>query len=150
FRAFVQMARRLQLPLSIHTREAEDDTLDILNREGAREFEGVIHCFTGTEKLARGALDLGFHISFSGVLTFKTAEPIREIARWVPRDRVLIETDSPFLAPIPHRGKRNEPSFVLKTAETLATLWGVSLEDIKRITGANAARLFEIVARAVS
>jgi TatD DNase family protein len=144
FRAFVRMAKGLHLPLVIHTREAEDDTIAILREEGAPETGGVIHCFTGTDKLADAALDLGFFISFSGVLTFKNAEPLRAIAKRLPRDRVMVETDCPFLAPIPYRGKRNEPSFMIETAKLLASLWGSSLEEVKAATGENAARLFRI------
>lgn len=142
FRAFIGIARSLTLPLVVHTREAEEDTLAILREEKADGVGGVIHCFTGTERLARGALDLGFLISFSGVLTFKNAEALRTIARDLPRDRVLVETDCPYLAPIPYRGKRNEPAYVVKTVETLARLWDTSIEEVKRTTGANAARFF--------
>jgi TatD DNase family protein len=144
FRAFLRMARSLNLPAVVHTREAEEDTINILREENAKEIGGVIHCFTGTEKLASAAIDLGFYVSFSGVLTFKNADPIREVARALPRDRVLVETDCPFLAPIPFRGKRNEPSFVVHTAQVLARLWGAGIEEVKRVTGDNAARLFRL------
>lgn len=142
FRRFVAIAREVQKPVVVHTRDAEDDTLAILKNEGADALGGVIHCFTGTEKLAQGALDLGFYISFSGVLTFKKAEALRSIAKDLPRDRVLVETDCPYLAPIPKRGKTNEPSYVLHTAGKLADLWGVDLDEVKEQTGRNAVRLF--------
>lgn len=144
FRAFVRMARELDLPLVVHTREAEDDTIAILDSEKAQEVGGVIHCFTGTEKLARYAVEIGFFVSFSGVLTFKSSENLRAIARSLPKDQVLVETDCPFLTPIPHRGKRNEPAFVAYTAAALAELWGDTIEKVKRQTGENAARLFKI------
>lgn len=144
FRAFLRMARDARLPAVIHTRSAEEDTIAILEDEARGKVEGVIHCFTGTEKLASAAIDLGFYISFSGVLTFKNADALRAIARSLPRDRVLVETDCPFLAPVPFRGKRNEPAHVIRMADTLAGLWGESLDSVKRLTGANAARLFRI------
>jgi TatD DNase family protein len=142
FREFLRMAKTLGLPAVIHTRDAEDDTIAILREEDAASIGGVIHCFTGTEKLARAALDVGFYISFSGVVTFRNADPLRAIARELPRDRVLVETDCPYLAPVPYRGKRNEPAYIMETTKTLATLWGVPIEEVKRMTGENAARLF--------
>jgi len=144
FRDFLELARAEKKPAIIHTREADDDTVAILREAHAEQIGGVIHCFTGGPELARGALDLGFYLSFSGVITFKTAEPLRAIARNAPRDRVLIETDCPFLAPIPHRGKQNEPAFVAHTAHLLAGLWGVSDDEVASLTSANAARLFGI------
>jgi TatD DNase family protein len=144
FRQFIRMAKELSLPIVVHTREAEDDTIAILREEDAAAVGGVIHCFTGTEKLATAALDLGFAISFSGVLTFRNADPLRAIAKSLPHDRVLVETDCPFLTPVPYRGKRNEPAFIVFTVQTLASLWGVEPEEVKRITGANAARLFGV------
>jgi TatD DNase family protein len=144
FRDFVQLARQLRKPLVIHTRDAEDDTLRILDEEGARDVGGIIHCFSGTAELARGALDLGFHISFSGILTFKKSEAIRDVARWMPKDRALVETDCPYLAPVPHRGKRNEPAYVVHTATKLAEVWGVDLDEVRAVTGANAAQLFGV------
>jgi TatD DNase family protein len=142
FRDFIGVARQLRKPLVIHTRDAEEDTLAILAEENAKDVGGIIHCFSGTEHLARGALDLGFYISFSGILTFKKSEEIREVARWMPRDRALVETDCPYLAPVPYRGKRNEPAYVLHTAEKLAELWALPLDEVKRVTGENAVRLF--------
>ena len=130
----------LNKPVVIHTREAEEDTVAILRDSNVRR--GVIHCFTGTEYLAQNALDLGFYISFSGVLTFRNADRLRSIARGLPRDRVLVETDCPFLAPVPMRGKENEPAFIVHTAGCLAKEWEVDLSEVKRTTGANAVRLF--------
>lgn len=144
----LDLARQTQLPAIIHTREAEDDTIVILQEHwaqgGGTEIGGIIHCFTSTQALADAALAMGFFISFSGVVTFKTAEELRAVARSVPLDRLLIETDCPFLAPIPHRGKRNEPAFVVETARKLAELKGVSLADIAQITTANFKRLFKL------
>jgi TatD DNase family protein len=142
FREFLRMARALNLPAIIHTRDAEDDTIAILREEHAEECGGVIHCFTGTQKLAQAALELGFFISFSGVLTFKNADPLRAVARQVPRDRVLVETDCPYLTPVPYRGKRNEPAFIVETARTLSVLWGTSIDEVKETTGLNAERFF--------
>lgn len=142
FRDFIGVARQLRKPLVIHTRDAEEDTLAILAEENARDVGGIIHCFSGTAELAKGALDLGFYISFSGILTFKKSEEIRDVARWMPRDRTLVETDCPYLAPVPHRGKRNEPAYVLHTAAQLAELWNLSLEEVQQTTGENATRVF--------
>lgn len=142
FRDFLELARAEKKPVIIHTREADEDTIDILREAKADEIGGVIHCFTGGEALAKAAVELGFYLSFSGVITFKNAEPLRAIAAWAPRDRVLVETDCPFLAPIPHRGKKNEPAFVLYTAATIATTWGISASEAHHITAANTARLF--------
>ncbi len=142
FSRFLNLSREARKPVVIHTREAEEDTLALLRDAGAETLGGVIHCFTGTERLAEGALDLGFYISFSGVLTFRNADPLRAIARELPRDRVLVETDCPFLAPVPVRGRENEPSFIVHTARCLADVWGVSEEEVRRITGENAVRLF--------
>jgi TatD DNase family protein len=142
FRDFLELARAERKPVVIHTREADDDTVAILREARAQDLGGVIHCFTGGEALAKGALELGFYLSFSGVLTFKNAEPLRAIARWAPRDRVLVETDCPYLAPIPHRGKKNEPAFVVHTAQALADVWGTSAAEVHEVTAANTARLF--------
>ena len=124
FRAQVRLAREVGLPVIIHTREADDETAALLEDEGAGETGGVIHCFTGGHDLARRALALGFYISFSGILAFPRAEVIQEVARTAPLDRILVETDSPFLAPPPHRGKRNEPAFVVEVARKVAALRG--------------------------
>lgn len=140
----IRLGRELDLPLIIHTRDAEADTLAILRAEGPHQ--GVMHCFTGSEELARASLDLGFHISFSGVITFKKSEELRAVARLVPLERTLIETDAPYLAPPPHRGKRNEPAYVVKIAEQLAELHGLSVEEVARTTTENALRLFRLPA----
>ena len=131
----VALARELDLPVIIHTREAEDDTFDILRSEGRGEVRGVFHCFTGDVGMARRALDLGFLLSFAGILTFPKAASIREAAAMVPDDRLLAETDSPFLAPVPHRGKRNEPALVRRVIEMLALVRSSTVEAIDaRIT----------------
>jgi TatD DNase family protein len=142
FRAQVQLARGMAMPVVIHTREADDDTLAILREPGAGALNGVFHCFSGTPALARAALDLGFFLSFSGIVTFNRAEELREIARFAPLDRVLVETDSPFLAPIPHRGERNEPAFVSHVVDLLASLHQVPAADVAVRTTANFHRLF--------
>ncbi len=142
FRAFVALALRVKKPLVVHTRDADADIADLLRDTGAQAVGGVIHCFTGTPALAAAAIELGFYVSFSGILTFKAAEELRAIAKELPRDRVLVETDCPFLAPVPHRGKRNEPAFVALTAERLAELWGVSVTEVQAKTSENTARLF--------
>lgn len=148
FRRQLELALERRLPVIIHTRDAEDDTIAILREiwaeGGGLEIGGIIHCFTGTQKLADAALEMGFHTSFSGVVTFKTAEELRAVARSVPMERLLVETDCPFLAPIPHRGKRNEPAFVVETARKLAELKGTSVEEIGRITSGNFRRLFKL------
>jgi TatD DNase family protein len=142
FTSQVGLARELRVPVVIHTREADEDTLAILTSEGGGEVAGVVHCFTGGPSLARAALDLGFYISLSGIVTFPKAADLRETLRAVPIDRALIETDSPFLAPAPHRGKRNEPAYVVRVAEALAALHGISVEDACRRTAANFHALF--------
>jgi TatD DNase family protein len=142
FRAQVALALELGLPVVIHTREADDDTLRILREEGRGAVRGVLHCFTGGPPLLRGGLDLGFYVSLSGILTFPRSGELRDTARGVPLDRALIETDSPFLAPPPHRGTRNEPAHVGRVAEALAGVYGVPLEDVRRQTAANFHALF--------
>ncbi|MBO0858651.1 MAG: TatD family hydrolase [Chloracidobacterium sp.] len=148
FRRQLRLALEGRLPAIIHTREAEDDTIQILREDwrdaGGDAIGGIIHCFTGTRKLADAALEMGFHISFSGVLTFKNAADLRDVARDVPIERALIETDCPYLAPLPHRGERNEPAFVLETAARLAELKGASVEEIARATSGNFKRLFKM------
>jgi len=141
FRAQVDLALELQLPVVIHTREAEADTIEALKAAGHR-LRGVLHCFTGTRELASAALDLGFYISLAGIVTFPKALELRDIARDIPLDRLLVETDSPFLAPVPHRGGRNEPARVVHTAETLAALRGISVAELARATTANFHALF--------
>ena len=144
FRRSVALARRLGLPVSVHLRDAYDEAARILREERVAEVGGVIHCFSGGPAEARTFLDLGFHLSFSGILTFKTAEDIRAAARFAPLDRLLIETDAPFLAPVPCRGRRNEPALVLFTARALAELRGLSLDELAGLTRANTAALFRL------
>ena len=138
FAAQLEEARRRGLPVVIHTREADDDTIGVLRE--VQSF-GIIHCFTGSPPFARSLLDMGFHISISGIVTFRAAENVRESARYVPDDRLLIETDSPFLAPVPMRGKPNEPSFITHTCAFLANLRGVPPERLAALTCTNAERL---------
>lgn len=142
FRAHIRAARRAGKPLIIHTREARSDTLRILKEEDAADAGGVMHCFTEDWETARQALDLGFHISFSGIITFKNAEILRDVARKVPEDRYLIETDSPYLAPVPHRGKPNYPAYVRRVAECLATVRQVSEQRIAEQSARNFLALF--------
>ena len=149
FRRHIRCAQNLRLPLVSHTRSASADTLAILKEEGEdggnKAVGGVFHCFTETAEVARAALDLGFYISFSGILTFKNAQDLRDIAAWLPLERMLIETDSPYLAPAPHRGKTNNPSYVPWVAKQIATLRGISPEDVASQTSANFDRLFSRV-----
>jgi TatD DNase family protein len=151
YRTHIRAARQLDLPLVIHTRSASDDTLAILKEEGEDGTEGcaggVFHCFTETAEVARAALDLGFYISFSGILTFKNAQHLRDVAAFVPLDRILIETDSPYLAPMPHRGKTNNPSYVPHVAAQLGLIKQRSTEDIADITSRNFDCLFKSVLR---
>jgi TatD DNase family protein len=146
FRVHIRAARQTGKPLIIHTRNASDDTLAILKEEGedarAGSAGGVFHCFTESHAVARAALDLGFYISFSGILTFKTAADLREVATFVPLDRMLIETDSPYLAPMPHRGKTNNPSYVPFVAQQIAQLKGLPVEVVAEATSRNFERLF--------
>lgn len=143
FRAHLAASRETGLPVIVHTRDAEDDTARILNEEmGKGVYSGVIHCFTASGQFADIALNLGLFISISGIVTFKTAETLRETAARIPADRLLIETDSPFLAPVPHRGKSCEPAYVADTARFLADLRGVSVEELATETAANFFRLF--------
>ena len=146
FRTHIRAARQLSLPLVIHTRSASADTLAILKEEGEEGGQGsaggVFHCFTETMEVARSALELGFYISFSGIVTFKNAKDLQEIARWVPLERLLIETDSPYLAPVPHRGKVNNPSYVPLVAQQIAQLRECSLETIAQASSQNFDRLF--------
>ncbi len=144
FRTHVRAAKACAKPLVIHTREAAADTLRIMEEEGAADVGGVMHCFTESWEVAQAALAMNFHISFSGILTFKNAVALREVAAKVPLERMLVETDSPYLAPHPHRGKTNEPAFVKYVAEEVARLKGVSLEQVARATTGNFLRLFKI------
>ena len=142
FRRHIRAACATGKPLIVHTREAAQDTIRILREEGADAVGGVMHCFTENWDTAQAALDLGFYISFSGIVTFRNAEALREVARKVPLDRLLVETDSPYLAPMPHRGKTNEPAFVRHVAEQLANLRALSLDELATITTANFFSLF--------
>jgi TatD DNase family protein len=144
FRVHIRAARRSGRPLIVHTRSASDDTLAILREEGGGAVRGVFHCFTETEAVARAALDLGFLISFSGILTFKNAADLREVARFVPLDRCLIETDSPYLAPVPFRGKLNRPALVSYVARQIAELKGLPETTIAEATSRNFERLFDV------
>lgn len=146
FRIHIRAARASHLPLVIHTREASQDTLAILKEEGedgsSGAVGGVFHCFTESLDVARQALDLGFHISLSGIVTFKSAQELREVAAWVPLDRLLIETDSPYLAPVPYRGKTNQPAFVADVGRAVAHLRGLTVERLAQATSQNCLRLF--------
>lgn len=137
FRAQIRLARTLGKPLMIHTRAAPEATLAILAEEGAEAVRGIIHCFSEDRAFAAKALDLGFYLSFSGIATFKKAEAVREVAAWAPADRILVETDAPFLAPVPYRGKPNEPGFVRFTAEAVAELRGIPSRKLAELTTRN-------------
>lgn len=145
FRAHIRAARACRKPLIIHTRSAAADTLRIMREEGAADVGGVMHCFTESDEVARHALDLGFYISFSGIVTFKNARELQATAAGIPLDRLLIETDSPYLAPVPHRGKSNEPAFVPHVAAKLAELRGTQIDAIAATTRENFYRLFNIL-----
>ncbi len=148
FRMHIQAARETGLPLEIHTRDADEDTIAILEDEMSKgAFKAVLHCFTGGQKLATRALELGLYVSASGVITYKKNEDLRAIFATVPLDRLLVETDSPYLGPGPHRGKRNEPAFVAVTAATLAEIKGVSTDEIARATTDNFFRLYSKAVR---
>lgn len=140
----VQVARQVNKPLIIHTRDAKQDTLDVLNQEQAHDVGGILHCFTETWEMAKSALDLGFYISLSGIVTFKNAAALREVAKQIPDDRLLIETDAPYLAPVPHRGKQNQPAYVVEVAKHLASIRGQSVEHIAKISSDNFNRLFNL------
>lgn len=143
FRTHIEAARRTGLPLVIHSREAEDDTIAILEEEMAKgPFTPLLHCFTSHRRLADSAVAIGGYVSFSGILTYKSAQDIRDTAAALPLDRIIVETDSPYLAPVPYRGKDNEPAFVVKTLETLAGVRGLPVEEMARITTDNFFRLF--------
>ena len=146
FREQIGIARRFRRPLVIHTRNAPVRTIEILKEEGGREIGGVIHCFTEDTPTAREILDLGFFISFSGIVTFPKASILQDAARFVPADRMLVETDAPFLAPVPHRGRRNEPALVAETVRCLARLRGEEAGELARITTDNCRRVFSLPA----
>lgn len=144
FRKHIRACIETELPLIVHTRDAEEDTINIMREEGENgSFSGVMHCFSSGPKLAAQALDFGFYISFSGIVTFNKADELREIAKSVPMDRILVETDAPYLAPMPYRGKSNEPAYVVHTGNFLADLKGVTPEEMARATTENFYRLFK-------
>lgn len=143
FRTHIRVARKCRKPLIIHTRAAADDTIALMREENAGEAGGVMHCFTETREVAQAALDQGFYISLSGIVTFKNAKEVKEVAKMVPLDRLLIETDSPYLAPVPHRGKTNEPAWVKHVAEEIARLRGISVDEVAAATTANFFHLFK-------
>jgi TatD DNase family protein len=143
FTEFIHLARETELPLIVHERDAAEDAAELLRSEGAG-VRGVIHCFTGSYQAARTYLDLGFYLSFTGIITFKNAGPLREVLRQLPLERIFIETDSPYLTPVPYRGKRNEPAYVKLVAETVAKVKGISLEEVSESTTRNVLGLFRI------
>ena len=145
FRQHIQVANQVAKPVIVHTRDAGDDTLDILRDENAEQCGGVIHCFTETQTFASQAMEMGFMVSFSGIVTFRNADALRKVAKSVPDDLLLIETDSPYLAPMPHRGKQNQPAFVKHVAQTLAELRNTSVEHIAEISRNNFYRLFKLL-----
>jgi TatD DNase family protein len=144
FRKHVRVANQLKKPLIIHTRDAQQDTLDILREENAENVGGILHCFTETWEMAEQAIEMGFYISFSGIVTFKNASALREVAKQVPDDKLLIETDSPYLAPVPYRGTQNQPAYVVEVAKHLASIRGQSVEHIAKISTENFNRLFQL------
>jgi TatD DNase family protein len=144
FAQFIHMALETALPLVVHERDAARDAAELLRDEGTGKLRGVIHCFTGSYEAACAYMDLGFYISFTGIITFKNAEALREVVRKAPLDRMLVETDSPYLTPVPHRGRRNEPAYVRLVAETIAAVKNVPVNDVARITSANVETLFGI------
>jgi TatD DNase family protein len=144
FGRFIHLAREMRLPIVVHEREAAAETAELLDHEGGGSLQGVIHCFTGDYAAARRYLDMGFYLSFTGIITFKNADALREVARRIPLERMLVETDSPYLTPVPHRGKRNEPAYVRFVAETLARVKGISCDQVASVTTANTRALFHL------
>jgi TatD DNase family protein len=144
FSQFIRIARQTGLPIVVHERDATKDAAELLRSEGAGELRGVIHCFTGNYEAACAYLDLGLYLSFTGIITFKNAESLRDVVRKVPLEHMLIETDSPFLTPVPHRGKRNEPAYVRFVAETIANIKKIDLQEVARVTTENVSSLFRI------
>lgn len=142
FAHHIDLSARLEKPLIVHTRDAREETIDVLRAEHAERGGGVMHCFTETKEMAKAALDLGFYVSFSGIVTFKNANEIREVCEYVPLDRILIETDSPYLAPVPYRGKTNRPCWVQYVAETVADVKNLTTEEIAKVTSENFYTLF--------
>jgi TatD DNase family protein len=148
FRVHIRAAKQVKKPLIIHTREAAADTLRLLKEEGAETVGGIFHCFTESRDVAQAALDLGFHVSISGIVTFKKATQVQEVAKWLPLDRLLVETDAPYLAPVPHRGKLNHPALVRHVAEEVARLRGIDYARLANATTDNFFRLFPNAHRA--
>ncbi len=144
FTQFIHMARETGLPIVVHERDAAQEAVELLRGESGGNLCGVIHCFTGNYDAARAYLDLGFYLSFTGIITFKNAEPLRDVVRRIPLERMLVETDSPYLTPVPHRGKRNEPAYVRLVAETVAKLKEISLDEVAAVTTRNVCDLFKI------
>lgn len=142
FAVHLRAAAQAQLPVIVHTRDARQDTLDLIAEHGSQESAGVLHCFTESWEMAKAAMDMNYYVSLSGIVTFKNAEELREVARKMPLDRLLVETDSPYLAPIPYRGKPNEPAYVREVAQFVADLKGISFDKLCEITGDNFHRLF--------
>lgn len=142
FTSHLQAAKRAGLPVIVHTRDAREDTIDLIREHGSLEHAGVLHCFTENWEMAKAALDLNYYISLSGIVTFKNAEELRDVARKLPLDRLLVETDSPYLAPVPYRGKPNIPAYVREVAEFVAELRGIAYEELAEITSENFFRLF--------
>lgn len=142
FQTHLQVASKHKLPVIVHTRDAREDTLQMIKAHGDPESAGVLHCFTESWDMAKAAMDLNYSISFSGIITFRNAEELRDVVKKVPLDRILIETDAPYLAPVPHRGKKNEPKFVVDVAQCVADLKGISIEKLAEITTDNFHRLF--------
>lgn len=147
FRRHIAAARMCGKPLIIHTRDAREDTLQIMREEHAADIGGVMHCFTETWEMAEQAMDMGFYVSFSGIVTFSNADNLREVAKKMPLDRMLVETDSPYLTPVPYRGKPNEPRYVRRVAEQIAELRGMETDELIRVTGENFFRLFAAAVR---
>jgi TatD DNase family protein len=144
FSRFIHLARQTRLPIVVHEREAARETAELLNSEGGGNLPGVIHCFTGDYEAAVRYLDMGLNLSFTGIITFKNADALRDVVRKVPLERMLVETDSPYLTPVPHRGKRNEPAYVRLVAETIARIKNASLDQVASVTTANARALFRL------
>ena len=144
FSQFIRLARETKLPLVVHERDAAKEAAELLREDGKGNVLGVIHCFTGDYEAACAYLDLGFYLSFTGIITFKNAEPLREVVRRIPLEEMFVETDSPYLTPVPHRGRRNEPAYVRFVAETIAKVKGVELAEVARVTSANVKKLFRI------
>jgi TatD DNase family protein len=144
FAQFIHMALETGLPLVVHERDGAREAAELLRNEGGGKLRGVIHCFTGTYEAACAYLDMGFYLSFTGIVTFKNAEALRDVVRKIPIDRMLVETDSPYLTPVPHRGRRNEPAYVRFVAETIAAVKNMQVEDVARVTSANVENLLGI------